>query len=79
MTKEHYKLIGKLYAGVILINSEAGFGSEEVTESTTEEELTLIVQEAIRQGYKLIKGHESVRNMGTLEQIAKYVEDLYYY
>lgn len=78
MTKAHYKLIGKLYAGIILINCEGGFCSDEVSEDCTVEELEMIIKEAIRQGDKLIKGHESMRNLSTIGQIAEYVENLYY-
>ncbi len=78
MTKAHYKLIGKLYAGIILINCESGFSSDEVGEDCTEEELSTIISEAIRQGDRLLKGHEEMRHFGTIEQIADYVENLYY-
>lgn len=79
MTKQHYKLIGKLWAAVCLINCETGFSSDEVSENTTEDQLNIIVKEAIRQGDKLLGKHTRARNLGSIEQIAKYVEDLYYY
>lgn len=78
MTKQHYKLIGKLWAGLTLLNADSGFDPEDVLKNTTEDQLDIIVQECNNQGEKLLKLHPGVRRMGSIEQVAKYVENLYY-
>ncbi len=76
LTKKQLRLIGKLWAAVILINCEGGFSSDEVTEDTTEDQLDIIVKEAIRQGDKILRGHHSARGLGTIAEIAEYVKSI---
>lgn len=78
MIKQHYKLVAKLYAAVILYNTECAFEPEEILPHTTEDQLQLVSQTARDIGKKMAGKHISVLGMGSIQEIAEYVENLYY-
>lgn len=78
MTKQHYKLVAKLYAACILYNTECAFEPNEVLDHPTEAQLQLIAETARSLGVKMAGKHISILHMGGIKEIAEYVEDLYY-
>ena len=78
MTKQHYKLIGKLYSASILYNVECAFEPDELLDHTTENQMQITAEECRAIGEKLAKGHEVVLSMGSIGEISEYVENLYY-
>lgn len=78
MTKQHYKLVAKLYAACVLYNTECAFEPYEVLEHTTEDQLYLIAETTRSIGVKLAGKHISVLHMGGIREIAEYVENIYY-
>lgn len=78
MTKQHYRLVAKLYAATVLYNTECACEPSEVLESTTEDQLQIIAKECREIGKKMAGKHTDVLRMGDIGQIAEYVENLYY-
>jgi hypothetical protein len=78
MTKQHYKLVAKLYAAVVLYNTECAFEPDEILSHTTEDQLQLVSQTARDIGEKMAAKHIAVLGMGSISEIAEYVENLYY-
>ena len=74
MIKKHAQLVGRLYAGTILVQNDTGYIPED--EGLTEKEAEIISQTLVDIGLKLLKGHPT--NMSGLAQITEYVYDLYY-
>ena len=78
MTKQHYKLIAKLYAANILYNVECAFEPEQILPDTTEDQLQLVAEATRDIGEKMVGKHIQTLQMGSISQIAEYVENLYY-
>lgn len=78
MTKQHYKLVAKLYAATVLYNTECAFEPTNVLPHTTEDQLQSIAEHARSIGQKLAGKHSDVLGMGSISEVAEYVENLYY-
>lgn len=78
MTEQHYKLVAKLYAGAVIYQTECAYEPTALLPHTTEDQLQLVAQTARDIGKKIVGKHEAVLGMGSIQQIAEYVENLYY-
>lgn len=78
MTKQHYRLVAKLYSATVLYNTECAFEPDQVLPHTTENQLQYIAERCREIGKGLAFKHDEVLRMGSIGEIAEYVENLYY-
>jgi hypothetical protein len=78
MTKQHYKLVAKLYAANVLYNTECAFEPNNLLNHTTEDQMQIVAEECRRIGEKMTGKHSAILGAGSITEIAEYVENLYY-